>query len=316
MNNKDRASFMSKGWVVFLGAMLSCALWGSAFPFVKTGMKMLGLSSSDTAGQILFGGVRFVLAGILVLIAGSAVRRRPLVPRRDQIPRIMLLSIFQCSGQYIFYYIGIARATGVNTAIVDSLSFFLSIIFACLIFRMEKMTAVKILGCVLGFSGVVIVCLEGASLSLQMSAAGEGMIVVSAACSAMSTSVSKIFSRDDDVMLLCGSQFIFGGLVMIAAAFALGAEPLHFAPSSAALLIYLAFVSSCAYSVWVLLLKYNPVSLVAIYGFMTPVFGVILSALILGESQGLQLRYIISLAVISLGIMLVNRAPSESPGDR
>ena len=51
MNNKKK--FFEKGIVVFFGAMICCALWGSAFPFVKIGMRLMQLDSSDTSGLIL-----------------------------------------------------------------------------------------------------------------------------------------------------------------------------------------------------------------------------------------------------------------------
>jgi drug/metabolite transporter (DMT)-like permease len=47
--------------------------------------------------------------------------------------------------------------------------------------------------------------------------------------------------------------------------------------------VYLGFVSAAAYSLYGLLLKYHPVSKVAIFGFTNPIFGVILSALFLHE---------------------------------
>ena len=47
------------------------------------------------------------------------------------------------------------------------------------------------------------------------------------------------------------------------------------------ILLYLALVSSVAYTLWGILLKYNDVSKISIFGFMNPVIGVILSALLL-----------------------------------
>lgn len=49
------------------------------------------------------------------------------------------------------------------------------------------------------------------------------------------------------------------------------------------MLLYMAVISAVAYSLWGILLKYNPVSKVAVFGFMNPVFGVILSAILLHE---------------------------------
>ena len=53
------------------------------------------------------------------------------------------------------------------------------------------------------------------------------------------------------------------------------------------MLIYLALVSAVAYTLWGCLLKHNPVSRVTIFGFLTPVFGVVLSALLLSEGGAL-----------------------------
>ena len=72
-------------------------------------------------------------------------------------------------------------------------------------------------------------------------------------------------------------------------------------------LIYLALVSAVAYSLWGILLKYNSVSKVAVFGFMNPVFGVILSALLLDEANTLGFACVVSLVLVSLGILVVNR---------
>ena len=75
-----------------------------------------------------------------------------------------------------------------------------------------------------------------------------------------------------------------------------------------AMLFYLAFLSAAAYTIWGILLKYNPVSRVSIYGFSNPVVGVLLSALLLGEGgQAFSLRNLGALALVSAGIYTVNR---------
>ena len=75
-----------------------------------------------------------------------------------------------------------------------------------------------------------------------------------------------------------------------------------------AVVIYLAFVSAIAYTVWSLLLKYNDVSKVAVFGCLNPVFGAILSALILKESgQSFGIKEVMALVLISGGIFIVQR---------
>ena len=75
-----------------------------------------------------------------------------------------------------------------------------------------------------------------------------------------------------------------------------------------ALLAYLGFISAAAYSLWSATLAVNPVSRVAVFGFMNPVFGVLLSALLLGETNVVSpLVAVAALALVSAGIVVVNR---------
>ena len=73
------------------------------------------------------------------------------------------------------------------------------------------------------------------------------------------------------------------------------------------MLLYLALLSAVAYSLWGILLKYNPVSKVAVFGFMNPVFGVLLSAMLLKEYETLNYMSIVSLILVCIGIYIVNK---------
>ena len=74
------------------------------------------------------------------------------------------------------------------------------------------------------------------------------------------------------------------------------------------ILLYLALVSAVAYTLWAMLLRYNPVSKVTIYGFFNPVFGASLSALLLNENgQIFGMKEIFALALISVGIVMVQK---------
>lgn len=75
-----------------------------------------------------------------------------------------------------------------------------------------------------------------------------------------------------------------GGLVMVTGGF-LGGQIANVTLPGIAVLVYLALVSSVAFSLWGILLKYHPVSKIAIFGFTNPVFGVLLSTLILREES-------------------------------
>lgn len=57
--------------------------------------------------------------------------------------------------------------------------------------------------------------------------------------------------------------------------------------------------------------KDNPLSRVAVFGFMNPVFGVILSAVLLDENDTPGLMSVVSLILVCIGIYIVNRESQE-----
>ena len=100
---------------------------------------------------------------------------------------------------------------------------------------------------------------------------------------------------------------------MILTALAGGGSLPQVTGSGLILLLYLAGVSAVAYTLWSLLLQHHPVSKVTIFNFLMPVFGVILSTIILGEGGIFSLNTLASLALVCAGILLVNRAkPADS----
>ena len=108
--------------------------------------------------------------------------------------------------------------------------------------------------------------------------------------------------------MLSAYQFVLGGIVLMAAGRFMGGHITKVTPGGIGLLVYLAMVSAVAYSLWGMLLKYNPVSRVTVFGFMNPVFGVLLSALLLGETdQASGMLGLLSLLLVSVGIYVVNR---------
>ena len=72
------------------------------------------------------------------------------------------------------------------------------------------------------------------------------------------------------------------------------------------LLGYLALLSATAFTVWTMLLKYHPVGKVTVYMFLIPVFGSLLSAIVLQESV-FTIRNLCALLLVCAGIATVNR---------
>ena len=306
MNNLDKTEWMQKTVVVWLGAMICCALWGSAYPCIKIGYKMFAISDADTASQILFAGIRFTLAGVLAVLFGSIGGRRFLKPHRKAWGKIFVLSMLQTVGQYIFFYIGLAHTTGIKASILDGTNVFIAILIASLLMHQEKLNFRKVMGCVVGFAGMILVNLNGAGMDLHMTFLGEGFIMLSAVVYAFSSVMVKEFSKTENPVMLSGYQFILGGVILVIIGLLFGGRLTVISTKGLLLLVYMALISAVAYSLWGLLLKYNSVSKVAVFGFMNPVFGAVLSALFLGEGEAVNLLSVISLILVCIGIYIVN----------
>lgn len=293
---------------VAITALLCCALWGSATPFIKMGYELLDVSG--VASIILFAGIRFTLAGIITVVIYSIARHRLLYPKKQNLGYVAKISCFQTVIQYIFFYIGLANTTGVKGTIGSGSNVFFAIFIASLIFRQEKLTLKKVLACVIGFAGIIVVNLKG--LDLNMNLLGDGFVLFSAASYATSSVLMKRYSQYEDPVVLSGYQFILGGIVMIIAGLAFGGSISFASGSGMGVLVYLSFLSAVAYSLWGILLKHNPVSSVTVYSFMIPVFGVLLSWLLLTEKSNVSvINLLIALVLICTGIITLNYKKSK-----
>lgn len=292
--------------MVLPSAMLCCLLWGSAFPLVKIGFSWLNISSEDIPTEILYAGLRFTLAGVIAIIITSLISGKFLRPTMKSLPKVFSLSMFQTILQYLFFYIGLSNTSGVKASVIEAMNVFVALIVSCLIFRMEKITAAKIIGSIIGFAGVVIINVSKGDLTGGLTLKGEGFILISTVAYAFSSVLMKHWSGEENPMMMSAWQFLLGGIVMSILGFALGGRISGFDLKSVLLLIYLASLSAIAYSLWASLLKYYPVSRIAVYGFMNPVFGFILSAFLLGESEAFGLKSIAALVLVCLGIYIVN----------
>lgn len=293
---------MKKQKVVLL-AVLATFLWGSAYPSIKIGYEIFAISGSDIGGKLLFAGIRFTMAGIMVLIYTAAADRKACIPPGNMWGRLVLLGIMQTTIQYIFFYIGLANTTGAKSAIINSFTAFFPIMLAPLFFRDDRITGKKVLGCVLGLTGIVAINLKGGGLG-GFRLTGEGFALFAAMAQSLASIYSKKLAKHMSVMTITGYQLTMGGILLIVAG-KLGNGNLTFCWQGAALLIYMAGLSAVAFTVWTYLLSKNPVSTISIYNLLIPIFGTVLSGIFLKENI-MTLTHLVSIILVCSGIGMVN----------
>ena len=122
----------------------------------------------------------------------------------------------------------------------------------------------------------------------------------------------KKYSAEEDPVTLSGYQFIFGGAAMILIGLAIGGKLGGVSGAATLVILYLGFLSAAAYSLWGVLLRYNPVSRVAVFTFTTPLFGVLISAMVPSERSGIYtLANLAALILVSAGAYIVNTKTDE-----
>ncbi len=296
-------SLLARPIALLMLATFCCLLWGSAYPAIKHGYAMFGIARHDVASQMVFAGVRFVAAGSMLLLAAVVMGWGVRIERKDWVG-VTGLGLSQTALQYVFFYIGVANATGSKSSIMNTTGTFFSVLLAHFIYHNDRLSGRRMLGCLVGFVGVAAANYGPTLLQPDFTMAGEGSIVLAAFVLSAATIYGKKLSQRMNAAVMTGWQMTIGGAVLLAGGWMAGGQMSAFTPASAALMVYMALLSALAFSIWSALLKHNAVGRVTIFNFLIPVFGVALSAIFLGEDV-LTGKNGVALVLVCIGIWLV-----------
>lgn len=302
-NHEKTDNMFQKMPVIVLLALFCCLLWGSAFPCIKIGYQMLEIQGAGS--QILFAGYRFFLAGILTFLMGCLMEKKIILMQKSSVPYVFGQGILQTTIQYVFFYLGLAHTTGAKGSVLNASNTFFAIILAHFLLKNEKITMGKAVGCIIGFAGVIVINLAPGAWGGGFHLMGEGFIILCSLAYGASSVTLKLISHREKPVTITAYQLLFGGFLLIIIGLMTGGKVTGFTFASSALLFYMALLSTIAFSIWATLLKYNPVGRITIFGFSIPIFGVALSALLLGENVW-NLNNLLALILVSVGIIAVN----------
>ena len=163
----------------------------------------------------------------------------------------------------------------------------------------------KIIGCIVGFIGVIIVSLNGESFfTNSFSIQGEGFVMLAAFILSVASIYGKEITQNQDASIVTGYQLFIGGIILLILGYIFGGSLSGFNFKSLSLLLYMAFISSVAFAIWTQLLKYNKVGIISVFNFLVPIFGSLLSAIFLGENI-FDIKIFISLILVCSWIYMV-----------
>ena len=293
-------NLLKKRWFAAAGAVLCTLLWGTAYPVIKYSYAALAIDT--VADKLMFAGMRFLLAGAMVFIAAWIIGRRvPTVPRK-LIGGVILYGALQTGLMYILNYIGVANTTATKTSVLTAASAFLAVVFAPLFFKGERLTALKLIGVLVGFAGITVVNLGAFGGGFTF--AGEGLVLLATVLNTAGSFVGKRISKGR-VFEMTAYQLLIGAVIILTAGLIMGGRVIV-TPAGVLLTLYLAFVSAAAFTLWTALLVHHEAGRILIFNLLIPVFGAMWSLMILGERQILDPMYLLSIALTAAGIFMVN----------
>jgi drug/metabolite transporter (DMT)-like permease len=295
--------FQKPVWVVIF-ALTAAIAWGWAFPLIKVGFNAFGITADMTGSKMLFAGIRFAAAGLIVLSVARSNGRSFRTSRLIDWRFILAFALMNTTLHYFFFYVGMSHSEGSRAAILNSLSTFLVVLLACACFKSDKLTSRKMLGCAVGFSGILALNLGG-SESGRFTWLGDGMIILNAICGATANLMTRGLSRRVDVFVGTGYSLTIGGLLLIIPGLVMGGTLPNVNLLGIICLILLIAISAIGFALYNKLLSLNPVGKVAIYNSLIPIVGAVTSCLCLGEI--LHPKYAIAGGLAALGIYIINK---------
>ncbi len=304
-NERGYRHFLTnKYWVIFI-ALFCAVLWGSAFPVLKVSYAELGIAPDDRYAIIVLAGIRFFIASLLIFaLIVVGIRQSPKV-KIAMLPKLFLLGLLQISLMYFFFYNGLANTSGMKGAILSSAGIFFVVVLAHFVYVDDRLDWRKLIGLMAGFSGIVLIN-SGKNFTFDFSWQGEGFMIFSGLVSALGTILAKRISKDVHPFVLTAWQMLLGSVLLVAVGLP-GLKPhaMVFTNKALVLLVYSAFLSAIAFSLWYAILKYNKAGEISVYKFMTPVSGAMLSAIFI-PGERLTLNMFMAVALVALGVIIVN----------
>lgn len=303
MDTNNNSIFQRPLWVVIF-ALTAAIAWGWAYPLIKLGFQEFGITTPMTGSKMLFAGIRFMISGLIILGIAWNNQKNFQVKRMSNWWYILLFSLLNTTIHYACFYIGLSYSNGARAAILNSLGVFILVLLACLFFKTDKLNSRKIIGCVMGFSGIIALNL-GTGNSGQFTWLGDGMIILNALCSAFAGLMTKGLSKKVDIFVGTGYSLAIGGSLLILPGIFMGGCLPQITWTGIMILALLICISSLGFALYNKLLSCNPIGKVAIFNSLIPAVGAVTSCWCLREP--FYMNYILAIVLLSGGIYIINK---------
>lgn len=296
-----------KNAVIF--SLIAMFLWGSAIPLIKSTYLELGIESYDTFSKVYIAGIRFLMGGFLAFFYAKVFGKEKISLDRVNIKFVIVLALLQTSLQYFFYYIGLSNTSGVKSSIIQASNSFMIVLISLVLVPEDKINLNIILALIIGTAGIVLVN-SNQSLDGGFKLTGEGFIFTSTFINALCSVLVRKYSKGQSPYMLNGLALVIGALPLIFFGKIFQVHNLDFTIKAILMLGYGAFITATSFTIWTIVLQNHSANQFGVFKLFIPIFGSLLSVLVLGESFTLRLFF--GLILVLIGSLVLMKRPKKS----
>lgn len=284
---------------IVLGIVLIYAL---CFAAIKAGLQF--------APPLAFAGLRTFVAGI-ALLGIMRLRGESLLPPRGVWGAVLALAFTATTLTYGAMFLSPGRTGAGIASVFGNIQSLFTLALAS-IFLGETLTRSKVIVLVLGLLGVTLIAYPAFATADAFGISGAALALGASASTAVSNIIAKRMNLKSGLLAVAAWQLLLGGVPLFAlAAWTERGASIIWNFEFIALLLFLALVGTALLNAtWYWLLQFDDVSRLSLFFLLTPAFGLILAALVFGETIGIF--EIIGAATIVVGIGILSLEAEKS----
>ena len=282
---------------IALAYVLICLLWGSTWLVIRIGL--------ETLTPMIYAGTRFVLASSFIY-AIMKVRGIKLQTDKASLNLYWIMGIFSFVIPFWLVYWAEQFIPSGLTSIIFAVYPFFVIIFTRIMIADEKIGPYKIIGVILGFSGIVIIFMRDISIDFSESFWGMIAILSSAVIQAAIAVIMKKYGKHLNPLSMNFVPVLMAGIIMIILGYLFEDYTKWIFNRQAILsILYLAFFGTVlTFTTFYWLMQRISVVILSLSTFVTPIIAVFLGWIILHEK--LSTLTLLGSSFVLIGILFAN----------
>jgi len=293
-------NFLSTPESVVAAFVLLATLWGTSFVAIEAGLHHFP--------PLLFAGVRYAVAGAIVLGVAAVMSGRTIPSGRDEWLGVAVAATFVIAAYHGLLYVGELHISGAVAAVVVSLVPVLTAVFAALLLPNERLGPVEIGGFALGILGVVVIADPTGAGVGDSALLGVGLAFAGAVAFSLGAVLLRPLRTDLPIAALQGWAMVLGAGLLFVAAAALGESPAAIEWNRTAIgsLAYLTLLSGVlAFLIYFALLDEVGPAQLHLVGYAEPVVAAAGSWILFGSL--IEAEAIVGFVAILAGFLALER---------